>query len=61
MKVHLIKKQTLEDFAYIHSGSRSSPDDWTEKLKLADWQQPSDRKRTYNTADILGKGSTVAG
>ncbi len=57
MKVHLIKKQTLEDFAHGQPRSKTSLEDWTEKLKLANWEQPTDMKRTYNTADILGKSS----
>jgi mRNA interferase HigB len=58
MKIHLIKKQTLEDFAHRHPRSKTSLEDWTEKLKLADWEQPGDMKQTYNTADILGKSSS---
>jgi mRNA interferase HigB len=58
MKVHLIKKQTLEDFAHRHPGSTASLQDWMEKLKLADWEQPGDMKQTYNTADLLGKSSS---
>jgi mRNA interferase HigB len=58
MKVHLIKKQTLEDFAHRHPRSKTSLEDWTEKPKLADWEQPGDMKQTYNTADILGKSSS---
>jgi mRNA interferase HigB len=57
MKVHLVKKQTLEDFARKHPGIKSSLEDRTEKLRLADWEQPGDMTRTYNTADILGKSS----
>lgn len=57
MKVHLIKKQTLEDFAHRHPRSKPSLEDWAEKLKFADWDQPGDMKHTYNTADILGKSS----
>lgn len=57
MKVHLIKNQTLLDFAAQHPGSKVSLDDWLEKLKLTDWEQPGDIKWTYNTADLLGQGS----
>ena len=57
MKVHLIKKQTLENFAHNHPGSKTSLEDWTEKLKLANWEQPGEMKQTYNTADLLGKSS----
>jgi mRNA interferase HigB len=57
MKIHLIKKQTLEDFAQRHPRSRSPLEDWIEKLRFADWEQPNDIKHTYNTADILGRNS----
>ena len=57
MKVHLITRQTLEAFAKIHPRSLISLDDWLEKLKHADWQQPGEIKETYNTADVLGKSS----
>lgn len=57
MKVHLIKKQTLENFAAQHPRSRTSLEDWLEKLKFADWEEPGDIKYTFNTADIFGKSS----
>lgn len=57
MKIHLIKKQTLMDFALQNSGSRAPLRDWTEKLKFADWKRPADIMDTFNTADILGKAS----
>ncbi|MEP6610979.1 MAG: type II toxin-antitoxin system HigB family toxin [Mucilaginibacter sp.] len=57
MKVHLIKKQTLEDFVRTNAQSKASLEDWIEKLKLANWEQPGDIKHTFNTADLLGKGS----
>ena len=44
MKVHLISLASLED--------------WAEKLKLANWEQPGDMKQTYNTADLLDKSSS---
>lgn len=56
MKVHLIKVQTLESFSRKHPGSRASLEDWTKKLRFADWAQPADIKFTYNTADLLGRG-----
>jgi mRNA interferase HigB len=57
MRVHLIKKQTIADFIKLHQRSKTSLEDWIEKLRLAEWEQPGDIKLTYNTADILGKGS----
>ena len=56
MKVHLIKKQTIEDYVRKHSNSKSSFEDWFEKLKNADWSIANDIKRTYNSADLLGNG-----
>jgi len=57
MRVHLIKKQTLEHFSYIQSSSRLPLADWIEKIRFADWNKPIDIKSTFNTADILGKSS----
>lgn len=57
MKVHLIKKQTIEDFAGAHARSRTSFEEWIEKLKHADWEKTNDIKETFGSADLLGKGS----
>jgi len=57
MKVHLIKRQTLEDFVWLHPRAKSSIQDWLYKLAFSDWNQPGDIKLTYNTADLLGKSS----
>ena len=57
MKVHLIKKQTLQAFAWQHPISRAALEDWSEKIKYADWQQPGDIKQTFKAADLLGKSS----
>ena len=57
MKVHLIKKQTIEDFVKASVQSRSSFEDWLEKIKHADWQLPADMQATYGSADLLGNGS----
>ena len=48
MKVHLIKKQSLEAFTQQHPDSKASMSDWVEKIKIADWEQPGDMKQTYN-------------
>lgn len=40
MKVHLIKKQTIEDFAIRNAGSRVSLSMWLNILKYADWELP---------------------
>ncbi len=60
LKVHLIRKQTLEEFARQHPRSKTSLEDWADKVKFADWNQPGDIKKTFNTADLLGKSSNRA-
>lgn len=57
MKVHLIKKQTIEDYILINPASKSSFEDWLEKLKHADWVISADTRRTFGSADLLGRSS----
>lgn len=57
MKVHLIKKGTIEDYVVKHARSRSSFNIWLAIQKIADWEKASDIKKTFGSADILGKGS----
>jgi mRNA interferase HigB len=58
MRVHLIKKQTIEDFALKNARSRPSFEEWIEKLKHANWEKPTDIQGTFKTADLLGRGSS---
>lgn len=57
MKVHLIKKETLEIFADNNARSRISLEDWLAKVKAAEWESPEDILYTFRTADLLGNGS----
>lgn len=57
MRIHLIKRQTIEHFASLHASSRSSLRDWLGKIRYADWESPADIKQTFNSADLLGKSS----
>jgi mRNA interferase HigB len=57
MKVHLIKKQTIEDFSSKYARSRRSFEEWLVKLKYADWLEPADMQDTFGTADLPGKSS----
>ena len=56
MKVHLIKKDTIEQYMISQARSRVSFEDWLEKIKRADWLKPDDIKSTFNSADLLGNG-----
>lgn len=57
MKVHLIKKQTLEEFTQHHPRSKASLVEWVDKIKFSNWENPSDIKKTFNSADLLGHSS----
>ncbi len=57
MRVHLIKRQTIEDFVKEHAGSRVPFGEWLSKLKFADWETTADLGETFGSADLLGKGS----
>ncbi len=57
MKVHLIKKQTIEDFIKKNAQSKASFEIWFSILKRADWNEPKEIISTFNSADILGNGS----
>lgn len=57
MKVHLIKKQSIEEYIVNNTQSRLSFETWLAILKRADWKVPGDITTTFNTADIIGKNS----
>ncbi|MGC4100172.1 type II toxin-antitoxin system HigB family toxin [Ferruginibacter sp.] len=58
MKVHLIKKETIEEFARQNARSRIAFEEWLTKLKNADWEKPTDIAATFRSADLLGKSSS---
>jgi mRNA interferase HigB len=58
MRVHLIKKQTIEDYAALNARSRTSFGIWLSAARFADWNEPTDIQRTFNSADLLGKSSS---
>ncbi len=55
MRINLIKKQTIRNYVLKNAGSKSPFEDWLSKIKSAAWENPGDIKRTFNTADLLGK------
>lgn len=57
MKVHLIKRQSIENFARKHARGKSSFSLFLTALKYADWDNPSDILSTFGSADLLGNGS----
>jgi len=57
MRVHLIRKETIERYVVANVRSRSSFAIWLAAVKHADWHVPSDIKETFGSADILGRSS----
>jgi len=57
MKVHLIKVQSIENFVIENVQSKKAFETWLSIVKRADWNNPQDIVKTFNSADILGKGS----
>lgn len=58
MKVHLIKEKTIRDYVPANAGSSIPFIEWLSKAKKADWEKPADIKKTFPSADLLGKGSS---
>ncbi len=60
MKVHLIKKQSVEEYARKNAQSRIPLEEWLTKLKFADWEKRTDMQATFNSVDLLGKSCSRA-
>ncbi len=58
MKVHLIRKETIEAFTKRNARGRVSFEEWFAKLKYADWEKPTDIIATFGNADLLGNSSS---
>lgn len=57
MKVHLIKKLSIENYIASHATSKNSFTYWLNILKYADWEVPEDIQSTFGSADLLLNGS----
>ena len=60
MRIHLIRKDTIEQFASENAQSRGPFEEWLTKLKYADWESTYDMKLTFPFVDLLGNGSNRA-
>lgn len=58
MRVHLIRRTTLDEYGLLHPLSRNAFGELIVKLKYADWNIPIDIIKTFPDADILGNGSS---
>lgn len=57
MRIHLIKKQTIENYVRENAQSRAAFEIWFSIIRRADWSEPNQIIATFSTADILGKDS----
>lgn len=57
MKVRLIKRKSIDDYAIQNERSRNYFKLWLTILNMADWNEPGDIIKTFGTADLLGNGS----
>ena len=57
MKVHLIKKTTVDQYMLSNAGSRNGFIIWLRILKGADWLNTNDILKSFTNADILGGGT----
>ena len=60
MKVHLIRKETIEKFSAENAQGRVALNEWCTKLKYANWEIPADMQATFPATDLLGNGSNRA-
>lgn len=58
MKVHLIRKETIESYCGGNAQSRIAFSLWLSLIKVADWEHASDILATFRSADLLGNGTS---
>ncbi|NOX67008.1 MAG: type II toxin-antitoxin system HigB family toxin [Chlorobi bacterium] len=57
MKIHLIKKQTIDEYVKRNSQSKTAFLSWVAIIKWVQWDEPNDIIATFNSTDVLGKSS----
>jgi mRNA interferase HigB len=60
MKVHLIKKQTIEQYIMVNPQGRTPFRLWVTTINEADWADPEDILETFRSTDLLGNGTDRA-
>jgi len=58
MRVHLIKKHTLQNYVDGHAPGKISFENWVTTVKYTDWETPENNRQTFGSADLLGQGSS---
>ena len=60
MKVHLIRKETIEEFCQAKCSKQDFIYRMANQNKFADWEEPADMQRTFPSTDLLGNSSNRA-
>lgn len=60
MKPHLIKLKSIEQYVADHQNSKTYFESWWTAFRRTDWNTPTDIKRDFPAADLLGNGSNRA-
>jgi len=56
VRIHLIKERTIYEYLESNSVAVSGFNNWLRVLNGSNWFQPSDILKSFNSADIIGKG-----
>lgn len=57
--MRVIAKKTIVEYYTKHAGARTALEEWFEKAELADWQNFSDVKDSFRSADWVGNNRIV--
>lgn len=52
--MRIISARTIKQYYELHPASKSALQDWTSKVKEANWTCLADIKKTFNSADYVG-------
>jgi len=59
MRIHRIKKQTIQNYVVSHASGKNSFENWLAVVKFADWHTPDDIRQTFSSADLFGNASNM--
>lgn len=57
MRVHLLKKSTIKNYAANNVQSKAGLEKWLVAIKKARWNTPEDIQLKFGAADLLGNGT----
>ena len=57
--MRVVAKKTLVQFYTTHAGAKTALEDWYEKTENAEWEDFSQIKKTFNSADAVGNKRVV--